>query len=319
LAVTDATNTQISVNVPLNRDYMKHTTAGTFPGTPTGHTWTMNWTAPAAGVGTVTFYLAGNTANNSGTNAGDYIFILNANVHEAGALPQLDVQLTPSSPPVMVPAAGGSFSFTAGVQRTVGPQSPFAVWARVKNPDGSYTTPTLGPVTINPPVGVSVSRARTQNVPGAWSTGFYANLGYANTTFAYPAIDSSSFYFTKLLTLGDEPFVWESTCTGEPFPGEEAIPTGAGSSLPSAFSLGEATPNPFNPTTAISYRLSASSRVSLKVYDVSGRLSATLVNGLQEAGSHEVAFDGTGLASGMYLYRLEAAGQAATGKMMLVK
>jgi flagellar hook assembly protein FlgD len=78
-------------------------------------------------------------------------------------------------------------------------------------------------------------------------------------------------------------------------------------------------PNPFNPTTAISYQLSANSYVSLKVYDITGRLVATLVDGLREAGAQQVTFDGSNLASGIYLYELTAGSHSATGKMMLMK
>jgi hypothetical protein len=315
LVVTDPTNTQLSVNVTYNRDFMKHTSAGSFPGTPNSHTWTASWTAPIAGTGTVTFFLAGNAANNSSTNAGDYIFIMNTNVHQAGALPSLDVTLSPISPPIMVPMAGGSFSFNASVQRTVGPQAPFTVWARAKNPNGTYTGPLLGPVSINPPVGTNVTRLRNQNIPGSWVTGFYSYLGYANTSFTYPAIDSSTFTFTKLATLVDGPMVWDFNCYGEPFPFEMEET----SALASEFRMMGANPNPFNPTTAISYKLQASRNVSLKVFDATGRLVTELVNGWREAGTHEVTFDGSNLSSGVYLYSIQAGPQTATGKMVLMK
>jgi hypothetical protein len=57
-----------------NRTYVKHTLNGTFPGTPTSHTWEFAWNAPAAGTGTVTFYVAGNAANNNGLFTGDRIY-----------------------------------------------------------------------------------------------------------------------------------------------------------------------------------------------------------------------------------------------------
>ena len=65
-------------------------------------------------------------------------------------------------------------------------------------------------------------------------------------------------------------------------------------------------PNPFNPTTAISYELRAASFVTLKIYNIYGKLVTTLVNGLREAGMHQVTFDGSGLPSGLYFYRLTA-------------
>jgi len=85
------------------------------------------------------------------------------------------------------------------------------------------------------------------------------------------------------------------------------------------FSLHNAHPNPFNPTTAISYQLSAISFVNLSVYDLSGRKVTELVDGWQEAGSHEVIFNGSNLASGIYLYRLNAGSFNASGKMILLK
>jgi hypothetical protein len=80
-----------------------------------------------------------------------------------------------------------------------------------------------------------------------------------------------------------------------------------------------ASPNPFNPTTAISYQLSAVSFVNLSVYDISGRKVAELVNGMRDAGSHSVTFDGSGLASGIYLYRLTAGDFSAVQKLVLLK
>lgn len=88
---------------------------------------------------------------------------------------------------------------------------------------------------------------------------------------------------------------------------------------PSAFVLEQNYPNPFNPSTVISYKLPANATVSLKVYDMLGREVKSLVNGPQSAGSHSVAFSGSGLASGVYLYRLEAGAYIATKKLMLLK
>ena len=76
--------------------------------------------------------------------------------------------------------------------------------------------------------------------------------------------------------------------------------------VPRDFTLKQNYPNPFNPTTAISYELSAVSQVSLKVYDMVGREIATLVEDSRPAGVHTVVFDASGLASGVYVYRLSA-------------
>ena len=78
-------------------------------------------------------------------------------------------------------------------------------------------------------------------------------------------------------------------------------------------------PNPFNPTTKISFRLKESGKVSLKVYDVLGKEVANLADGVFETGKHEATFNGSNLASGIYFYRLVTPNGTITKKMMLMK
>jgi hypothetical protein len=94
----------------------------------------------------------------------------------------------------------------------------------------------------------------------------------------------------------------------------------AGSSLlPETFSLQQNYPNPFNPTTTITFALPKASRVILVVYDISGRQVVELANGWREAGTHEVTFNGSALASGIYLCRIQAGNFSAVRKMVLMK
>ena len=226
----------------------------------------------------------------------------------------VDVTLTPINPPIIIPGGGGSFQFNVAAQRLVGPQASFWGWCRIKNPNGTYTPPTVGPIQINPPINVNVSRIRTQNVPNTWPAGVYTYLGYAySSPQTYPAWDSSSFTFTKTADLGNGPLVWDASCTGDPFPYEVT------SSTPQAFVLDGAYPNPFNPTTTISFTLPEASKVNLTVFDMNGREVATLVNGQRDAGHHSVSFDATNLSSGVYFYTLTAGANVANGKMALVK
>ncbi|MGH7455537.1 MAG: T9SS type A sorting domain-containing protein, partial [bacterium] len=88
---------------------------------------------------------------------------------------------------------------------------------------------------------------------------------------------------------------------------------------PAHFKLDQNYPNPFNPTTTITYRVDHTGQVSLKVFNVIGREMATLVDGTQAAGQHEVKFDATNFPSGVYFYRLQAGGQTETRGMELLK
>src|SRR4030095_838713 len=91
------------------------------------------------------------------------------------------------------------------------------------------------------------------------------------------------------------------------------------SNIPVQFSLSQNYPNPFNPGTVINYSLPKDGFVSLKVYNTLGSQVAELVNASQTAGSYSARFDASGLASGIYYYKLESNGFTGTKKMILVK
>ena len=90
-------------------------------------------------------------------------------------------------------------------------------------------------------------------------------------------------------------------------------------SVPRTFALSQNYPNPFNPTTTIEYSLPQRMNVNLTVYNVLGEKVTTLVNGMEGPGQHQVIFDGSSLASGTYLYVLEASTYRSVQKMMLIK
>ncbi len=89
--------------------------------------------------------------------------------------------------------------------------------------------------------------------------------------------------------------------------------------LPAEFSLSQNYPNPFNPTTSIRYDVSYAAHVRLAVYDVLGREVDVLVNGPLQPGRYEAVFDGRNLASGVYLYRLEAGSFGQTRRLCLLR
>ncbi len=96
-------------------------------------------------------------------------------------------------------------------------------------------------------------------------------------------------------------------------------PTFTEEPLPNSFALEPNYPNPFNPQTTITYSLHAAQSVTLRIFDVQGRLVQTLFSGAQPAGSYSVVFDAGHLPSGTYYYRLETQHGSQTRHMTLVR
>ena len=100
----------------------------------------------------------------------------------------------------------------------------------------------------------------------------------------------------------------------------EAILHGTGKNgIPDQIELYQNYPNPFNPGTSIGFRLSEKNFVTLKVYDTLGRECRTLVNGTRDAGTYQVSFNGSGLSSGIYYYKLTSGTTILSNKMILIK
>jgi hypothetical protein len=105
------------------------------------------------------------------------------------------------------------------------------------------------------------------------------------------------------------------------------VPTNVGVSpaeVPLAYKLGQNFPNPFNPRTVIGFDVREKSVVTIKIYSVAGRLVRTLIDGVKEAGSYSVAWDGrsnrgTAVGSGVYFYKMETKGFSETKKLVLLR
>jgi flagellar hook assembly protein FlgD len=78
-------------------------------------------------------------------------------------------------------------------------------------------------------------------------------------------------------------------------------------------------PNPFNPVTNIEYRVSNYGKVELSVYNILGQKVATLVDKKQPVGSYQVQWDATGLATGVYVYKLKTSQSQQVKKMIMIK
>ncbi len=98
-----------------------------------------------------------------------------------------------------------------------------------------------------------------------------------------------------------------------------AVSSGQNNAVPLTDDLEQNYPDPFNPTTTISYELSTNCHVTLKVYDLLSRELVTLVDEQKNAGDYKVTLDGNRLASGVYFYRLQAGAYSVTKKLLLLK
>jgi hypothetical protein len=222
------------------------------------------------------------------------------------------VLLTPHNMPIQIPAGGGDFIYTLHATNIDPVFYLVTAWCEVTLPDGSIYGPVLGPLSALLGPEETRSAERTQTVPAGAPAGLYSYNAYAT---AYTDTSTDSFTFVKLETDGSDGLAgWFNT--GESF---DDLATAMGSTIPETYSLKQNYPNPFNPVTTISFELPTVEFVHLAIYDVSGRMVTELINGWRDTGVHEVIFDGSGLVSGVYIYRLEANGFTASGKMVLMK
>ncbi len=236
--------------------------------------------------------------------------------------PDVRITLTPYNPPIQIPASGGSFDFNVDVTNNEPVAQNFDAWIMVTLPSGTQIGPLLGPVNLTLGGYQSINRDRTQAVPEQAPSGTYT---YSAFLGQYPEViwDTDSFQFEKLGSAGSSGTnLADWLNTGEPF--EETADSGT--DIPAEFSLLGTFPNPFNPTTVIRFNLPVASKVQLDVFDVSGRrvggdlsLRGLVPTRVYSPGTHEITFDGSGLPSGVYIYRLTAGEYTASGKMVLMK
>ncbi len=225
----------------------------------------------------------------------------------------MDLTYVSGSP---VPAGGGNLYYEIYAENVGATPANFDGWLYVTYQGGPPTTVVQRNFVGFQP-GWAINRPNMFfPVSGSYAAGNYrfgATLGIYPTTVY--ADDNFPFVKSGVFSGGDFiPFVPD----GVPSPWDR-IDTGEELALPDSYEILGAYPNPFNPTAMISYALPEAGKVTLDVYDVSGRLVRTLVDGFRDAGIHEATFEASGLASGIYLYRLNVADFTATGKMVLMK
>ncbi|MCX6641506.1 MAG: T9SS type A sorting domain-containing protein [bacterium] len=229
----------------------------------------------------------------------------------------VDLTITAVNPPIVIPVNGGTFQYNINVHNQGTSPQTFTVWNKIRSASTYYEV--FGPVTRTLPGGANPTRTMIQNVAASIPAGVNYYISYIG---AYPnvVLDSSYFTFTKTALSDGGAWVEESSCSGDFFEEYAAVGAMHASPLQSEnFVLLGAYPNPFNPTTTIRYELRAASCVTLEVFNVEGRVVGVQHVEPLQSGAHEITFDGSGLPSGVYLYKLEAGDYTATNKRVLMK
>jgi Secretion system C-terminal sorting domain len=161
----------------------------------------------------------------------------------------------------------------------------------------------------------TIAGGQTVNGIAKWNGTVWSPLGsgfgYGNACGAF----ATCIYNGKLVCGGifSSPFMniaqWDGLLTG----------VNNNSEIPEKFELSQNYPNPFNPSTKISFSLPKQDKVTLTVFDITGKETAVLVNENLNAGNHEVSFDASGLSSGVYFYTIRTTGFTSTKRMILSK
>jgi hypothetical protein len=183
-------------------------------------------------------------------------------------------------------AAGGGITITAGEYWD---QDGKGIALTRTYPDGS----------------LELAAARLDRTPRPGDAG----MVLARLTLNRPAASDRILIGYKARLLGDDAAI-EGSCA---LSGQMLGPR------PSAFSLSQNVPNPFNPITAIGYSVPGDCHVILKVFNTSGQEVSVLVDQHVKAGAHTVIWDAAGMPSGLYFYTLQSGGKQHTKKMLLLK
>jgi hypothetical protein len=155
----------------------------------------------------------------------------------------------------------------------------------------------------------------------------------ARATYEYPITFEASYPVTVtwnvrdrdrqlVLTAGGENTVLSAsgrTTIREPEVKGVVIRVTEGLALPKEFALGQNYPNPFNPSTKFELRVAKSGLVSLKIYDILGRMVADLVEETKEPGVYNVTWDADNFPTGVYFAKMTAGEFSASRKLMLMK
>ena len=162
-------------------------------------------------------------------------------------------------------------------------------------------------------VGARMWNGEYTDIPAMGNDGSTETAGYmeAGNIPSFKLMDTSTGEMMDLYITGAID-AWSNN-------GVSAVTLSSTPEIPSVVSLNGSYPNPFNPSTTISFSIPSEMSVDLKVYNISGRVVGELMSGMQSQGLYEINWDASSYASGLYFVRLVAGAEMHTQKIMLVK
>lgn len=243
----------------------------------------------------------------------DETFLDDVSIQTFG-MPEVTITLTPATFPIYLPPEGGTFDYNVEIANIGTGTANFQAWteAHFFMPD----TMLFGPLLLrNLSIGIGgmISRDMTQFVPAAAPDGSYFFIGKIGT-FPLAIIDVDSFQFNKGIYsdgTGEPVMGWE--CAGWDETPAEVV------SAPEFFSLEAVFPNPFNIEANLSYTVGMAGDVSMKVYDVNGRLIAEIVSGYHPAGRYNARWNAGKASSGVYFFQITSSEGVSVQKGILLK
>ncbi|HEY0727232.1 MAG TPA: PQQ-dependent sugar dehydrogenase, partial [Pyrinomonadaceae bacterium] len=206
--------TQVLNNAGPNsaRQYIEHTAAGTFIGQQNGASWTFNWTAPSTDVGPVTFYTAGNQANNDGNTSGDYVYKTFVAVAPASSTPDFALSIDPVSRSVV---PGGNVLYTV----TVTPLAGFTGQVNL-----STTGVPAGVATTFTPASINITDANSKTSVLSLGTGTSTPVGNHPFNVNAQSGPTSHLVPANLQVVSSSSVDLSLTKTASPNPGQAAAP-----------------------------------------------------------------------------------------------
>ncbi len=221
--------------------------------------------------------------------------------------------LTPTN--TVIPPSGGDVVYDAQLVSTIPAQmAGLRYQTFVTLPNSSVVGPLANvPFNLTPFMDVTVT-GQTQSIPSFAPTGMYTLTGIAGVPNNPNLQVSDSFMFEKTGVAADGVDNWDAS--DFVIASDENVTA----TLPTAYAMNKAYPNPFNPSTSIMIALPETSELTVSVFNVMGQQVAQLANGQFSAGQHNFSFEASNLASGLYFIQAQVPGQLnAIQKVTLMK